>query len=182
MPLATHSPSARHRCRPTGQEGFAVIIALSLMSFVLLIVLSLVLLATVETTNAENAKARLLARENARLGLMIALGELQKHAGPDQRVTARADILGGGNHAAHAQYWTGIWNTTNPSAAPQWLVSGNNPDPSTPLNDQNSIVLNVYDPSDYSNSLGLTGAIRRETRVPSVSIDLGRLRGEFAYW
>lgn len=84
-------------------------------------------MAAVETANAANSKERLLARENARLGLMIALGDLQKHAGPDQRVTARAEITGVTNNN---RYWTGVWDTTNPASEPVWLVSGDAPDPS----------------------------------------------------
>jgi hypothetical protein len=170
------------RPRDARRSGFAVLIALSLMSFVLVIVLSLVLMATVETTNAANAKDRLLARENARLGMMIALGDLQKHAGPDQRVTARGDILGNGSVAASAKYWTGVWNSANPAAAPAWMVSGEQPDPSATLNDQNSVLVDLYDPNEYSPNLGLPGASRREIRVPRVLVESGSLAGQFAYW
>ena len=71
------------------------------------------------------------ARANARMALMLAIGELQKSAGPDQRVTATADILGGNSTAAagHA-HWTGVWDTTDydpsdPDTKPfvGWLVS-----------------------------------------------------------
>jgi hypothetical protein len=39
------------------------------------------------------SRERLKAQMNAQLGARIALGELQKLAGPDQRVTARSDVL-----------------------------------------------------------------------------------------
>lgn len=106
------------------RSGFALVLSLFLMSFVLMILLSMTVLVSVETRNSENSLAKLRAQEAARLGLMQAIGALQKHAGPDQRVTARADILGDGNYAPEAKYWTGVWDTTNPSAAPFWLVSG----------------------------------------------------------
>ncbi|MDP4610432.1 MAG: hypothetical protein NWT02_04540, partial [Opitutales bacterium] len=41
----------------------------------------------------------------------------------------RAEILGDGNYANNARFWTGIWDTTAPTTAPTWLVSG---DPSNP--------------------------------------------------
>ena len=99
------------------------------MSFVLVLLLSIVLLVQVETTNASRSLDQLRAKEAARLALMIAVGELQKHVGPDQRVTARAEILGDANVYPETRYWTGVWDTTDPTAAPIWLVSGDVPDP-----------------------------------------------------
>lgn len=74
------------------KSGFAVVIALSLMAFVILLLLSLITLVRVETAGAAQSAATLQARQNALLGLQIALGELQKHAGPDQRVSAAATV------------------------------------------------------------------------------------------
>jgi len=110
-------------------RGFALVLALMLMAFVLLLLLSITTLVQVETRAATINLEQLRARESARLALMLAIGELQQHAGPDQRVTARADILGDGNFAPEAKFWTGVWDTTDPSAAPTWLVSGQNVDP-----------------------------------------------------
>ncbi len=106
------------------QSGFALVLALMLMAFVLLLLLSITTLVQVETRAANNSLEQLRARESARLALMLAIGELQKHAGPDQRVTARADILGDGNYDPAAKFWTGVWDTTDPTAEPTWLVSG----------------------------------------------------------
>ena len=41
----------------------------------------------------ELRKQKVLAQANAKMGMMVAIGELQKHLGPDTRVTATADIL-----------------------------------------------------------------------------------------
>ncbi|CAA6692020.1 MULTISPECIES: hypothetical protein [unclassified Lentimonas] len=111
------------------QSGFALVLALMLMAFILLLLLSMTTLVQVESRAATNSLEQLRARESARLALMLAIGELQKHAGPDQRVTARAEILGDGNYAPAAKFWTGVWDTTDPSAEPTWLVSGANADP-----------------------------------------------------
>ena len=111
-------------------DGFALVLSLLLMAFVLLLILSMTTLLQVESRAASNSLRILHARENARLALMIAIGELQKHAGPDQRVTARADILGDGNFDPSARFWTGVWDSTDPAAAPTWLVSGLTVDPS----------------------------------------------------
>jgi hypothetical protein len=107
-----------------------------MMAFVLVLMLSITLLVRVETANSGQALNQLRAKESARLALMMALGDLQRYAGPDQRVTARAEILGSGldgslNFEAEAQFWTGVWDTTNPTGEAKWLVSGVNPSPRT---------------------------------------------------
>jgi len=118
----------------TTKPGFALVVALTLMAFSLLLLFSLTTLLRIETATSDMEQQRLLAREHAKLALHIALGELQKHAGPDQRVTARADILDDTPQTVVADnvrhpYWTGVWDTQQPDAAPIWLVSGKQPDP-----------------------------------------------------
>lgn len=110
--------------RATPSPGFALIAAISLMSFVLLLLLSFSTLLSVEVASTQNNMAQTEAREKARLAMLMALGQLQKHAGPDQRVTARAEILGDGNSDPRRLHWTGVWDATNPTAPPVWLVSG----------------------------------------------------------
>ncbi len=70
------------------RSGFALVVALSLMAFILVLLLTLTSLVRVETSSAQNQLAQLQARQNARLGAMVALGELQKAMGPDTRVSA----------------------------------------------------------------------------------------------
>lgn len=143
MSLFFVTPSSRRR---TGQDGFALVIALSLMAFVLLLILSLTTLIRVETQSAEMVSAQVEAEQTALLGLQVALGELQKAAGPDQRVTATAEVLndatniytGGIDVPAGQGSWTGVWKSdtvsvgtpsydpTTPNARSfiGWLVSG----------------------------------------------------------
>jgi hypothetical protein len=104
--------------------GFALVVALSLMAFILLLLLSVTTLIKVENAAAAQGLNHLRAREHARLALMLAIGQLQQHAGDDARVSARAEILGDGNYHPAARFWTGIWDTREPHAAPQWLISG----------------------------------------------------------
>jgi hypothetical protein len=110
--------------KPSQRAGFALVVALSMMSFVLLLLLSLSTLVQVECAAANQRRNTLLAREHARLALLLAIGQLQQHAGHDARVSARAEILGDGNYDAAARYWTGIWDTSDPNAKPKWLISG----------------------------------------------------------
>ena len=102
------------------------------MAFAILMMLSLTTLIQIEVRAAKSNLQSLRARESARLALMLAIGQLQKHTADDQRVTARAEILGEGNYSPKARFWTGVWNTTDPSAAPRWLVSGTAADPGKP--------------------------------------------------
>ena len=125
--------------RPASTHGFALVIALSLMAFILLLILSITTLVRVETQSANIQLAQLEARMNAQLGAMVALGDLQRYTGPDQRVTARADILlaPGISGIAGQSRWTGVWSSKNSTSdpldtedglgarQPRWLISGN---------------------------------------------------------
>ncbi len=68
-------------------------ISLSLMAFVLLLILSISTLVQVEHSSARISIKRLEAELNAYLSMQIALGELQKTLGPDQRVSATAGLF-----------------------------------------------------------------------------------------
>jgi len=127
------------RAARANHSGFALVLALSMMAFVLVLMLSITLLVRVETANSGQALNQLRAKESARLALMMALGDLQRYAGPDQRVTARAEILGDANVTPETRYWTGVWDTTDAVATPVWLVSGDAPDPSSPSSDQSTV-------------------------------------------
>ena len=88
--LITHSPSDIPREK---HGGFALLITITLVAFLVLILVALASLTRVETQVAVQNQTQAQARQNALLALNIALGQLQKHTGPDQRVTARADLI-----------------------------------------------------------------------------------------
>ncbi|MGJ8642080.1 MAG: hypothetical protein ACSHX9_01625 [Luteolibacter sp.] len=92
------------------------------MVLLTIIALGLLTLSTVVIRTSGVASADREARANARLALMIAIGELQMSAGPDQRVTASGGILGENVKRPHL---TGVWSTKNDGSKPAWLVSGN---------------------------------------------------------
>ncbi|SVD88251.1 uncharacterized protein METZ01_LOCUS441105, partial [marine metagenome] len=84
----------RRRFTETSEErGFALVLALALLSFLTLLILSLLALVGVESNLARDRAEDTLARRYAYLGAMLALGELQEQLGPDQRISARAEIL-----------------------------------------------------------------------------------------
>jgi hypothetical protein len=139
MPPPPHARALRAVVRPgvsragkagSRRGGFALLITITLVAFLVLLLVSLATLVRVETQVASNGQQLGQARQNALAALNIALGELQKYAGPDQRATARAEV---GAPVDGARQWTGVWaNAANPqsgaSSTPvllQWLVSGN---------------------------------------------------------
>jgi hypothetical protein len=127
--------------RPTPQKnrrsGFALLITITLLAFLVLLLVSLAALTRVETQVASNNQQLSQARQNALMALNIALGKLQANAGPDQRVTATADL----DPAAVVtnRRWTGVWDS-NPASPTyrqrlSWLVSGAAPNVATAVPD-----------------------------------------------
>jgi len=109
--------------RGRARGGFALLLTITLLALVVLLLLSLALLTRIETATAANAQRAAEARQNALLALHLAVGQLQRFAGADQRVTARADLL---PESVGNPYWTGVWDAAATSRAPlTWLVSGN---------------------------------------------------------
>jgi len=102
------------------RQGFALIITLILMSMMVLLMVSMATLTRVETQIAANYQQADAARHNALTALNIAIGQLQAAAGPDQRVTARAEILDSDPttsaiESVNQPYWTAAWTTDNAS-------------------------------------------------------------------
>lgn len=114
------------------RSGFALVIALSLMTFMLLLVLSITSFVVVEQRSANIAKQQLAAKQNALFGLQIAVGKLQQHIGPDQRATASADILDSSNNP-----YTLVWHSDPSkgwdSATKDWVNSGGDANFALPL-------------------------------------------------
>lgn len=124
------SSSRRSQDSFGSQSGFALIITITLMAFLVLLLVSMTVLTRVETRTASNSQQMSLAQENALLALNVAVGQLQRYAGPDQRVTAHSGIdLANSNNP----FWTGVWDEGTMGNSPDaWLVSGNE-DPANPI-------------------------------------------------
>jgi len=112
---------------PRRSRGFALLITLTLLAFVVLLLVGLASYTKIETAVAGNFQKQAQARQNAQLALDVALAQLQKHAGPDTRVTATADSFGGSSSTRH---YAGVWDAIASGADPvSWLVSGNELNP-----------------------------------------------------
>jgi hypothetical protein len=75
------------------RSGFALIAALAVMSFMVMIAISLFTLSSVNVAVSTQSLAQTKAQANAKMALMIAIGELQKNVGPDMRISAPSAIL-----------------------------------------------------------------------------------------
>ncbi|MEO5713685.1 MAG: hypothetical protein ABIT37_09370 [Luteolibacter sp.] len=124
-------------------KGFALVVTLLLMVLLTIVAVGLLSLSSISLRTSGQSNAASVARSNARLALMMALGELQTHAGPDTRITATGSIMG--NPHKSKENITGVWESwkidpKNPpgSAAydknggkaqkfKKWLVSSANP-------------------------------------------------------
>jgi hypothetical protein len=170
------------------RSGFALLITVTLLALVVLLLLSLATLTRIETATAANARRAAEARQNALLALHVAMGRLQRFAGADQRVTARADLL---PESVGNPYWTGVWDATSASRVPlTWLVSGNETDPLAVTPDHPP----VADPASHNESVWLlrtpAGVAAQRIKLERQPLgaaglpgfDGARVVGHYAWW
>ncbi len=117
------------------RSGFSLVLSLTIMAGMVLMVIVLASFLQVESRLAQSHSGYMRARFNALASARIAVGQLQQLAGPDQRVTMRADMFDAGaapgassstatpaavNPASisskgtishQKRYWTGVWAT-----------------------------------------------------------------------
>ena len=119
-------------------RGFSLVISLSLMVLLSLLAVGMLSLAGVTLRQSQTGEALAQARANARLAMILALGDLQKTLGPDQAVSAPSDLPAPSTTSS----LTGAWRSWAPKpddAAPdyraeknrrflRWLVSDPRPD------------------------------------------------------
>lgn len=177
------------------RRGFALVVTLSLMILLTIVAVGLLSLATISLRASGHGETQARARANARLALMLAIGDLQKSAGPDTRVTANANQQ---NSASPNPSWLGVWKTrpdedltaakpgtfpigiqnrdvfltdqrTPKAAASRWLVSAPNANGVSPdTNPDNSFV-----------TLLETGSPQSAVKVPKLPLKEG---GTCAWW
>lgn len=208
---ATMNPAHPYPDAPKARapRGFALVATLMMMILLVVIAVGLLSLSAVSLRTSGHTGAAAEARANARLGLMMALGELQKYAGPDQRVTAEADILSTSgfykkNRDASRKHYLGVYSTQqwherdaggvrkawqpynddrNKDAFQNWLVSGNSDD-RTSLD----FATQTVDPGTSVEVVG-TGTVGGKNpedlvRVPYLELKnlQGKTSGRLAWW
>jgi len=162
-------------------RGFALVLTLVLLSLLVLLILAMTALVRLESRQVSVAVPHAQARQNALLALRVALAELQRHAGPDDRVTGMAGITGIPPGAGQpARHWCGVWRTDGTFVA--WLASGAEGEAIPSLTGPDSVALLS------TGTLGADGTDKEHVRVRKVPIEETdpqgerRVTGYFAYW
>lgn len=179
-------PRSNHPVRSI--RGFALVVTLSLMILLTVIAVGLLSLAAVTLRTSTQGEAGAAARANARLAMMMAIGELQREMGPDSRISAPHDAGAGAKDGQPK--WTAVydaWKWNQSPASPEtpqgrnpvfrgWLVSGANQALGGPAGLADRVLL------VGSNSLGGSTAADDEVRAPMHEVRNGALRGRIAWW
>ncbi len=166
-------------------NGFALVVTLSLMILLTVIAVGLLTLSSVSLRSSAQGDASSAARANARLALMMAIGELQKELGPDSRISAPHDA--GTAATGGKPRWTAVydaWQRPADANTPEsptlrtlkfrgWLASGANTATGGPAGSGDEALLvgpgSMVAPAD-------------EVRVPMHVVSAGRQPGRIAWW
>ncbi|MCX6875909.1 MAG: hypothetical protein NTW21_19175 [Verrucomicrobia bacterium] len=106
--------------------GFVLVITLSLMVLLTLLAVGLLSLSSIALRTSAQGLAMAEARANARVALLLALGQLQVEMGPDRRISSTSGILDS-NPATPAfddvvhPHLTGVWDAAE-SPLPKWTL------------------------------------------------------------
>jgi hypothetical protein len=107
--MKIYLPKHRH------EHGFTLIITISMLVLLVLVSIALLSLSSVTIRTTSRGDAQSIARANARMALMMAIGDLQKQMGPDMRISAEAALF---DQNKETEVIDGI-------AQPHWLASYN---------------------------------------------------------
>lgn len=163
-----------------GRRGFAVILALLLVSFLVLLLASLSVLTRVETSAGDLALRQAEARAQARFAMAVAMGKLQTYLGPDNGTTVagRAFAADPATGAIAHPGWQGAFRVGEDNAL-TWLVSGEAKGADDTLAEDEAVVLATEN---------FRGVGRGSVSAPRVPVNLGRSGGtlpsaaEIAWW
>ncbi len=118
------------KCGRKGGRGFSLIVTLLMSSLFVVVAMATMGLSAIELRRTGMDAARQQATANARLALVIAIGELQKELGPDKRISAPSGQSAEDGGAS--RHWVGTYESWDREqeerpARPvfrRWLVSG----------------------------------------------------------
>lgn len=183
--MKTRLPSTRPR-------GFALVVALSLMILLTILAVGLLTLSSSALRVSPREMAQATARQNARLALMMALGELQKGLGPDRAISAPSSAVT--RNAAQPNLlgvWSGFGWLPPAGAVPaasekatkfkSWLVSTRSPESAGrlewPGQAPTADAVWLVNPATTGTLDAVDNSLKAE-RVPLAS---GKLPGGFAW-
>ncbi len=170
-------------------------VTLSLMILLTIVAVGLLSLSSISMRTTGQTSDMATARANARMALLIALGELQKTAGLDTRVTARADLVKDTNPPVLGVWksWEGTdHSSTGRPIAPAyaenkkarfeaWLISGmSQVDDMDTLPDTKKTAGTVALLGE--KSVGTVDPDLRQIHLTPTKISNGRSLGSYAWW
>lgn len=175
-------------------RGFALVVTLSLMILLTVIAVGLLGLSSISLRRSSAENSMNQARANARMGLMMAIGELQANLGPDQRISARSSAINGSEGEPNALGVWKSWRWDPEGAKPadygqkeneflNWLVSTPNPEDSANRDFTSKLIQNsvwLVNPSTTGASAN-GDDIDSGLRAGKVPVSVDRKIGAFAY-
>lgn len=173
------------QCRNSPHKGFALIATLSLMVLLAILAVGLLSLSSVALRSTSQGKAQAEARANARMAMMLALGELQSELGPDRRVNGPAS-LDAQALPEHGQ-WLAVYDawlaeeTQRPEAGTRfrrYLVSGDR----AALSNRDAAKSSLPGKSIEILGKGTLGNAVPSDRVKAGLVQLGGTQGNYAWW
>ena len=189
------------------KRGFALVVTLSLMILLTVIAVGLLTLSSISLRSSTQGAYMAEARANASLALMLAIGDLQKHAGPDMRITATADILDAASSPRSPL--TGVWkswentdinasglpvapdysakNMASSSSSPSgrflsWLVSQPSLAAADPAAPPSLAVSSATVPLLHTGTLGVASTAVSQVHLVPNKVEHGGSRGGYAWW
>ncbi|MDQ8190614.1 hypothetical protein [Roseibacillus persicicus] len=119
LPVKIHNPLRKE----PKERGFAMVVTVTMLVLLSLLSLGVLSLSLTEVRSTAQSNAQFEARANARLALMMALGQLQKTLGPDQRVSAPSSLLDNNPETAKIDgvrnpQWVRVWKTQQDDGTP----------------------------------------------------------------
>jgi Tfp pilus assembly protein PilX len=190
------------------KQGFALIISLAIMALIVGLILSMSALIRGELKKSSAYPQNELAKQNALLALKLAIADIQKAAGPDQKITSTAAILDSSASTSEIDgvdqpHWTGVWTTgsnvldstgsdaqrslslgsktasqSQKSENAAWLVS-------KPFDDEDKSINPLDSHKDASQIMATSiGPEENDVEVPLASIrnSSSESSGSLAYW
>jgi hypothetical protein len=178
----------------TPPRGFALIVTISLLVLLMVLGVGLLSLSAISLRGASQGSARAEAQANARLAVLMAIGELQNSVGRDENITAPASILDSTPDTETADgvkypHLTGVWAAREERLGEdpdydregpfrRWLVSHADPD------EVESITMaqggNLDDPVLMANPPSRPDLASDAGRVEAGRVPIGN--GAYAWW
>lgn len=183
------------------RAGFAIVVTLSLMVLLTIVAVGMLTLSGISLRSSAQSSDMAAARGNARMALMLAVGELQKFSGLDTRITASAGVLDEENPPVLGVWksWEGTdhdqssstqgrpispgsnYQTKKKTRFLTWLVSQDPALSATSLPDTTKGVTKAILLGDQSVGVG-ADRDKLQVHLTPTRISGGRTAGAFAWW